>query len=84
MGAVRSWGGGIFASQCRAGGKRRSRAAVGRWLRPREPERLGGQAGQLGEILATARPLSRHYVTYIGPPNGPTIQRTNPVRYVQY
>jgi hypothetical protein len=26
---------------------------------------------------------SRHYVTYIGPPNGP-IQRTNPVRYVQY
>jgi hypothetical protein len=25
----------------------------------------------------------RHYVTYIGPPNGP-IQRTNPVRYVQH
>jgi hypothetical protein len=34
-------------------------------------------------LVAATATVGRHYVTYLGPPNGPT-QRTNPVRYVQY
>jgi hypothetical protein len=45
--------------------------------------RHGGHWGGMAHGAWRMASSTRHYVTYIGSPNGP-IQRTNPVRYVQY
>jgi hypothetical protein len=71
-------------------GPRRARWAPDRprhlSLRPPPPQPPKKTARARARRAARPAPVARgtrHYVTYIGSPNGP-IQRTNPVRYVQY
>jgi hypothetical protein len=50
---------------------------------PKAEQRLNMNIKSAIKLLQITDGAGRHYVTYIGSPNGP-IQRTNPVRYVQY